>query len=35
MIKDFPGGSVVKAQPSNAGGVSLIPSWRIKVPHAI
>ena len=35
MIKDFPGGSVVKAQPSNAGGVGLIPSQRTKVPHAI
>ena len=35
MIKDFPGGSVVKAQPSNAGGVGLIPTWRTKVPHAI
>ena len=35
MIKDFPGGSVVKAQPPNAGGVGLIPTWRTKVPHAI
>ena len=29
---DFPGGPVVKNQPSNAGHVGLIPGWGIKIP---
>ena len=32
--RDFPGGSVVKILPSNAGGVGLIPGWGDKIPHA-
>ena len=32
--RDFPGGPVVKTSPSNAGGVSLIPGWGAKMPHA-
>ena len=31
---DFPGGPVVKIQPSNAGGMGSIPGWGIKIPHA-
>ena len=30
----FPGGPVVKISPSSAGGVSLIPDWGVKSPHA-
>ena len=33
--KDFPGGPVVKALPSNAVGMSLIPGWGAKIPHAL
>ena len=32
--RDFPGSTVVKTLPSNAGGVGLIPGWETKVPHA-
>ena len=31
----FPGGPVVKSQPSNAGGMSLIPGWGAKILHAL
>ena len=31
---DFPGGPVVKALPSNAGGVGSIPGRGSKIPHA-
>ena len=31
---DFPGGSVVKTSPSNAGGAGLIPGQGAKIPHA-
>ena len=31
---DFPGGSVVKNPPSNAGETGLIPGWGTKIPHA-
>ena len=32
--RDFPGGPVVKIFPSNAVGMSLIPGWGAKIPHA-
>ena len=32
--RDFPGGSVVKSQPSNAGGEGSISGWGTKIPHA-
>ena len=32
--RDFPGGPVVKALPSNAGGTGLIPGQEAKTPHA-
>ena len=31
---EFPGGPVVKASPSNAGGVGLIPGLGTKITHA-
>ena len=31
----FPGGPVVKASPSNAGGAGLIPGRGAKIPHAL
>ena len=31
---DFPGGSVVKNPPCNAGDVGLIPAWGTKIPPA-
>ena len=34
MFRDFPGGSVVKNLPCNAGEVGLIPGWGTKIPHA-
>ena len=34
LLRDFPGGPVVKTSPSNAGGASLIPGWGAKIPHA-
>ena len=34
MVRDFPGGPVVKTSPSNAGVVGLIPGWGTKIPHA-
>ena len=34
MMRDFPGGPVVKTSPSNAGGVGLIPGPGAKIPHA-
>ena len=30
---DFPGSPVVKASPSNEGGVDLIPGQGAKIPH--
>ena len=32
---NFPGHPVVKTSPSSAGGVSLIPGWEAKIPHAL
>ena len=32
--RDFPGGSVVKNLPSNAGDVAMIPGPETKIPHA-
>ena len=32
---NFPGSSVVKASPSNAGGAGLIPDQAAKIPHAL
>ena len=34
-MKDFPGGPVVKTPPFNAAGVSSIPGWGAKIPHAL
>ena len=34
LIRDFPGGPVVKSLPSNEGEMGLIPSQGIKIPHA-
>ena len=31
---DFPGGSVLKNPPANAGDMGLIPVSRTKIPHA-
>ena len=33
-FRDFPGGPVVKNQPSSAGVAGLIPGWEAKIPHA-
>ena len=33
-MKDFPGGTVVKNPPSNAGDVGSIPGWGTKLPLA-
>ena len=32
--RDFPGGPVVTASPSNAAAARLIPAWEAKIPHA-
>ena len=29
LIRDFPGGTVVKTSPSNAGGAGSIPGWEL------
>ena len=34
IIRDFPGGPVVKNLPSNAGDASSIPGRGTKIPHA-
>ena len=34
MMRDFPGGPVVKSPPSNAGDAGSIPGWGTKIPHA-
>ena len=34
LLREFPGGPVVKTSPSNAGGVGSIPGWEAKIPHA-
>ena len=34
LLRDFPGGAVVKNLPYNAGDVGLIPDKGTKVPHA-
>jgi len=34
LLRDFPGGSMVKTLPSNAGDVRLIPGLGAKMPHA-
>ena len=33
-MRDFPGGSLVKTSPFNAGSVSLIPGQGVKIPQA-
>ena len=33
-LRDFPGGTVVKNLPCNAGDMGSIPGWGAKVPHA-
>ena len=33
-MRDFPGGSVVKKLPFNAGDMTSIPGWGPKIPHA-
>ena len=35
LLWEFPGGPVVKNPASNAGDTDLIPSWGIKIPHAV
>ena len=35
MVRNFPGGSVVKTSPSNAGGMGSMPGWGAKIPHAL
>ena len=32
---DFPGGSVVKNPPSNAGDMGSTPGWGTRIPHAM
>ena len=34
-ILDFPSGSVIRALPTNAGGMSSIPDQRTNVPHVL
>ena len=34
VVRDFPGGPVVKTSPSNSGGAGLIPGWGTGIPHA-
>ena len=34
LLRDFPGGPVVKNLPSNAGDEGLISGWGTKIPHA-
>ena len=34
LLWDFPGGSVVKTQPSNAGDARSIPNLVANIPHA-
>ena len=34
ILRDFPGGPVVKNPPSNAGGPGSIPGQGTKIPHA-
>ena len=34
LIRDFPGGPVVKTLPSNSGGAGSIPGQGAKIPHA-
>ena len=31
--QNFPGGSVVKNLPANAGDAGWIPGWETKIPH--
>ena len=31
----YPGGSVVKNLPANAGDIGSVPGWRTKIPHAL
>ena len=33
IVRDFPGGPVVKTLPSNAGGQGSIPGQGVKIPH--
>ena len=33
-MKDFPGGLVVRSQPSNARDAGSISGWEAKIPHA-
>ena len=33
IMRDFPGGPVVKTSPSNAGGAGSIPGPGAKIPH--
>ena len=35
MVRNFPGDSVVKTSPSNAGGEGSIPGCGAKIPHAL
>ena len=34
VLRDFPGGPVVKTSPSNTGAVGSIPDWGAKISHA-
>ena len=35
MLRNFPGGPVVKTLPSKARGVGLIPGYGVKIPCAL
>ena len=35
ILETFPGGSVVKNPPCNAGDMGSIPGWGTKIPHAM
>ena len=35
LLRDFPGGPVVKTSPSNAGGADLIPGQEANIPYAL
>ena len=35
VLRDFPGGPVVKTSPSNTGAVGSIPGWGAKISHAL
>ena len=35
LLRDFPGGSVLKNLSANVEDIGLIPGWGTKIPHAL